>query len=128
MPILMGLYFIVPNLSLEKNHNLGSCSTQSTAWIFPLYFQLHCLHEETCFQQVGSSAVKGTSQAQLESSDQRKVPAGLSVFLKSEKVPALLSLGKGPQYRPLSFTKLSSLQRHLLHCHHRSIINNRCKR
>ncbi len=29
------------------------------------------LHEETCFQQAGSSAVEGTSQAVLESSDQR---------------------------------------------------------
>jgi hypothetical protein len=29
------------------------------------------LHEETCFQQAGSSAVEGTSQAVLESSDRR---------------------------------------------------------
>jgi hypothetical protein len=32
----------------------------SIAWIFPLYFQLHYLPEERCFQQVGSSAVEGT--------------------------------------------------------------------
>jgi hypothetical protein len=54
------------------------------AWIFPLYFQLPYLPEETCFQQGGSSAVEGTSQAVLGSSDQRKVPASLSLFLKSE--------------------------------------------
>jgi hypothetical protein len=35
---------------------------QSTAWIFPLYFQLPCLPEETCFQQAGSSVVEGTSR------------------------------------------------------------------
>jgi hypothetical protein len=41
--------------------------------IFPLYFQLPYLPEETCFQQEGSSAVERTSQAVLGSSDQRKV-------------------------------------------------------
>jgi hypothetical protein len=50
-----------------------------------LYFQLPHLPEDTCFQQAGSSVVEGTSQAVLESSDQRKVPASLSLFLKSEK-------------------------------------------
>ncbi len=52
--------------------------SSSTAWIFPLYFQLPYLPEETCFQQAGSSVVEGTSQAVLGSSDQRKVPASLS--------------------------------------------------
>jgi hypothetical protein len=47
-----------------------------------------CLPEETCFQQAGSSAVEGTSQAVLGSLDQQKVPASLSLFLKSEKIPA----------------------------------------
>ncbi len=61
--------------------------TQSTAWIFSLYFQLPYLPEETCFQQAGSS-------------DQWKVPASLSLFLKSEKIPALLYVGKGLEYRP----------------------------
>jgi hypothetical protein len=60
------------------------------------------LPEETCFQQAGSSAVKGTSKAVLGSSDQRKVPASLSLFLKSEKIPALLYIGNGPEYRPFS--------------------------
>jgi len=46
--------------------------------------------------------VEGTSQAVLGSSDQRKVPASLSVFLKSEKIPALLYIGKGPEHRPFS--------------------------
>ncbi len=41
-----------------------------------------------------------TSQALLGSSDQQKVPATL--FLKSEKIQALLSVGKGPEYRPFS--------------------------
>jgi hypothetical protein len=68
---------------------------KSTAWIFPLYFHLPYLPEETCFQRAGSSAVEGTSLAVLGSSDQRKVPASLSLFLKSEKIPALLYPGKG---------------------------------
>jgi hypothetical protein len=38
--------------------------------------------------------VEGTSQAVLGSSDQRKIPASLSLFLKSEKIRALLYLGK----------------------------------
>ncbi len=37
------------------------------------------------FQPVGSSAVEGTNQAELGSSDQRKVPTSLWLFLKSEK-------------------------------------------
>jgi len=45
------------------------------------------LPEETCFQQAGSFVVEGTSQAILGSSDERKV---------SEKIPALLYVGKGP--------------------------------
>jgi len=56
--------------------------------------------EETCFQQGGwgdSCVVEGTSQTELGSSDQRKVPA---LFLKSEKIPGLLYGGKGPEYRP----------------------------
>jgi hypothetical protein len=46
------------------------------------------LPEETYFQQAGCSAVESTSQGVLRrSSDQRKVPASLSLFLKSAKVP-----------------------------------------
>jgi hypothetical protein len=73
---------------------------QSTTWSFPLYFQLPYLPEETCFQQVGSSAVEGTSQDVLGSFEQRKVPASMSLFLKSEKIPALLYVGKGPSTGP----------------------------
>jgi hypothetical protein len=62
-----------------------------------LYFQLPYVPEETCFQQAGASAVEGTSQAVEGSSDQWKVPANLSLFLKSEKIPALLYVGKGPE-------------------------------
>jgi hypothetical protein len=79
---------------------------QSTAWIFPLYFQFPYLLEETCFQQEGSSAVEGTSQAILGSSDQPNILASLSLFLKSEKIPALLYEGKGPKYRPFVFFDL----------------------
>jgi hypothetical protein len=63
-----------------------------------LYFRLPYLPEETCFQQTGSSAGEGTGQAILGSSDQPKVPARVS--LKSEKIPALLYLGNGSEYRP----------------------------
>jgi hypothetical protein len=59
-----------------------------------LYFQLHSLPEETCFQQAGSSAVKGTSQAVLGSSDHQKILASQSLFLKNEEMPALLYVGK----------------------------------
>jgi hypothetical protein len=38
--------------------------------------------------------------AVLGSSDQRKVLAILSLFLNSEKIPALLYIRKGPEYRP----------------------------
>jgi len=60
------------------------------SWIFPLYFQLHHLPGETYFQEAGSYAVRGTGQALLGSSDNRKVLARLSIFLKSEKIPALI--------------------------------------
>ncbi len=67
---------------------------------FPLYFQLPQLLEETCFPQRGSSALEGTNQAILGSSDQPKLPASLSLFLKSGKIPALLYVGKGREYKP----------------------------
>jgi len=41
--------------------------------------------------------------SELGSSDQWKVPASLSLFLKSEKFPALLYGGKGPVLRPTSY-------------------------
>ncbi len=44
--------------------------------------------------------MEGTNQVVLGTSDQRKVPASLSLFLKSEKIPALLYIGKGHEYRP----------------------------
>jgi hypothetical protein len=34
------------------------------------------------------------------STDPRKESASLSLFLKNEKIPAFLYLGKGPEYRP----------------------------
>jgi hypothetical protein len=84
----------------------GGHVKKTTAWIFPSYFQLYCLLEETCFQQAGSSAVDGTSQAVLDSFDQWKVPAGLSLFLKSGNIPALLYLRKGPEYMPSTIFNL----------------------
>jgi hypothetical protein len=91
-------------LEMSKMQIYKELSTQkvSTTWIFPLYFQLRYLPEETCFQQGGSSAVERTSQGVLGSSHQRKVPA--SLFLKSEKIPGLLCRGKGPVLRPFSYT------------------------
>ncbi len=48
--------------------------------------------------------MEGTSQAILGSSDQRNVPGNVtgsvSLFLKSEKIPALLYVGKGLEYTP----------------------------
>jgi hypothetical protein len=65
-----------------------------------IFSSLACL-KKPVFKQAGSSAVEGTSEAVLRSSDQRKVPASPpSLFLKSEKIPALLYVGKGPAYRP----------------------------
>jgi hypothetical protein len=98
------LNYTTPHNNLFQKHYLHLTTipnTESTAWIFPLHFQLPDLPEETCFQQAGSSVVEGTSQAILGSSDQQKVPASLSLFQKSEKIPTLLYIGKGPEYRPL---------------------------
>jgi hypothetical protein len=54
--------------------------------------------------------VEGTSQAVLDSFDEWKVPASqpasLSLFLKSENIPALLYLRKGPEYRPSAIFNL----------------------
>jgi hypothetical protein len=81
-----------------------------------LYFQLPYLPEETCFQQVGSSVVEGTSQAVLGTSNQRRVPASLSLFLESEKIPDQLcfteendlSTDPSPIYLQLPYYDLSS--------------------
>jgi len=40
---------------------LGTPKREALPWIFPLYFQLPYLPEETCFQEAGSSAVERTS-------------------------------------------------------------------
>jgi len=44
------------------------------------------------FSGLGTWAVEGTSQATLGSSDQQKVPTTLSLFLNSEKSPAMLDI------------------------------------
>jgi hypothetical protein len=80
------------------------------------------------FSKGGSSTVEGTSQAALGSSDQRNVPASLSLFLKREKIPALFYVGKGlsigpsviwdlclrPVLRPFSYAKKNSKVNHEL--------------
>jgi hypothetical protein len=81
----------------------------SAAWIFPFYLQVPYGPEETFFHQAESSGVEGPSQAVLGPSDERKVPASLdwdlsnqgkvpaslSLSLQSEKILALLYVGKG---------------------------------
>jgi hypothetical protein len=52
--------------------------------------------------------VEGTSQAILGSSDQRNVPASVSLFLKSENIPALLYVRKGLEYTPFHDLRSSS--------------------
>ncbi len=60
-----------------------------------MYFQLAYLPEDEAVFSEAEMYLECTSQAVLGSSDQRKVPASLSLFLKIEKIPALLLLGKG---------------------------------
>jgi hypothetical protein len=62
------------------------------AWIFPLYFQFRYLPEETCFQQAGSSVVKGNSPAVLGFSNQWKTPASLLLFLKTENLSSAVRM------------------------------------
>ncbi len=64
--------------------------------------------------------MEGTSQAVVGSSDQQKVPASLSLFLKSERIPVLLEEGKGPEYRlfrdfrpvPLAYQPRAQISNH----------------
>jgi hypothetical protein len=67
---------------------------------FSFVFSAPLPAEESCTQQAGSFAVEGTSHVVPGSSDQRKVQASPSLFLKSEKIPALRYVGKGPEYMP----------------------------
>jgi hypothetical protein len=82
---------------------------ESTAWIFPLNFQICYLPEETCFQQAGFYAVEGISQAVLGSSDQQKVPASLSLFIKSEKNPSSALCRKRTRVQALPWLVTCSL-------------------
>ncbi len=100
-PAFKSLLRSLQELGLQPSSLLRSLHLKSTAWIFPLYFQIPYLPEETCSQQAGSSSAvedtsgryqpsctgsyrpaEGTSQAVLGSSDQRKVPASLSPISK----------------------------------------------
>jgi hypothetical protein len=61
-----------------------------------IFSSLMCLKKKPVFRKRDLLQWKGsTSETLLGSSDQRKAPASLSLFLKSEKIPALLSVGKG---------------------------------
>jgi hypothetical protein len=42
----------------------------------------------------------------LGSSDQRKVTSHPALFLKCEKIPALVYVGKGLEYRPFSYVPI----------------------
>ncbi len=91
------------HLSMKEtiHHSHGDLSKipLSTAWTFFSVFSTSLPAWRNLFQQGGSSAEDGSSQAVLGSSDQRKVLASLS-FLNSEKIPAMLYVGKGPVLRP----------------------------
>ncbi len=82
------MYFQLPYLPEE------TCFLQARTFAVEATSQA-ILGSETCSLQAGTAAVEATSQAILGSSDQRKVPASQSLFLKSEKIPALLYGGKG---------------------------------
>jgi hypothetical protein len=64
--------------------------------------------------------MEGASQAVVGSSEQ-KIPASLSLFLKSERIPVLLNEGKGPEYRllhdfqpvPLAYQPRAQISNHV---------------
>jgi hypothetical protein len=67
-------------------------TTKSIAWIFAFEFSApFYLPEETCSQQswIFCGGRRYYSQVVLGSSNQRKLPASLSLFLKHEKIPLL---------------------------------------
>jgi hypothetical protein len=63
--------------------------------------------------------MEGASQAVVGSSEQ-KIPASLSLFLKSERIPVLLNEGKGHEYRlfhdfqpvPLAYQPRAQISNH----------------
>jgi hypothetical protein len=65
---------------------------RSTAWIFLCIFSSITCLKKPVFTTRGIFC------------GGRKVTASLSLFLKCEKILALLYLGKGPKYRPFSYT------------------------
>jgi len=86
---------------------LRAISISIPAWIFPLYFQLPYVPEETCFQQAGSCAVEGTSQVVLGSSDHGKVGTSQVVTISEKwKNP---SSGKGTWVQALLWFPTCSL-------------------
>ncbi len=86
--------------SYKKTKILQDVVKHCPGFFLRIFSSLACL-KKPVFTKAGSSAVEDTSETVLGSSDQRKVRASLlSLFLKSEKIPALLYVGKGPEYRP----------------------------
>jgi hypothetical protein len=63
--------------------------------------------EETCFQQADLLQWKVPARLYWDVLTSGQVPAGLSLFLKTEKTPALLYAGKGPEYRPFMISTCS---------------------
>ncbi len=74
--------------------------SQSTAWIFSFVLSAPLPTWRNLFSASGIFCGGKYQQAALGSSDQLKVPANLSLFLKSEKIPTLLYVGKRKEYRP----------------------------
>jgi hypothetical protein len=66
---------------------------------------------------VVEGVVEGTSQTKLGSSDHERYhqPA---LFLKSEKIPALLYGGKGPEYTPFTWVGQMEIYHFYLYMHH----------
>ncbi len=58
-------------------------------------FSSRCLPEETCFQQVGSSVVESTRRLYWDILTSGRYQPTYHYFLKSEKIPTLLYVGKG---------------------------------
>ncbi len=87
--------------SYKKTKILQDVVKHCPGFFLRIFSSLACL-KKPVFTKRDLLAVEGTSETVLGSSDQRKVPARrlLSPFLKSEKIPALLYVGKGPEYMP----------------------------
>jgi len=87
-------------IAADWQHRSHSLRKALPGFFLCIFSSLTCL-KKPVFSKPDLLRLEGTSQAVLGSSDQRKVRAGLSLFLKSEKIQAVLYGGKGPEYRPV---------------------------